>query len=82
MGSMSGDEIKRRREALGLSQADLAQWAGVHVRTVSKWERGVHAAPMMLAVAFRLWEEQPSTFDPHALRRPTPPPAVAAEGGS
>jgi len=66
---LSGDEIKRRRAALGLSQADLAGWAGVHVRTVSKWERGVHKPPQMLAVAFRLWEEQPETFDPHAMKR-------------
>jgi DNA-binding transcriptional regulator YiaG len=67
MVSMSGDEIKRRREALGLSQAALARWAGVHVRTVSKWERGVHQAPDMLAVAFRLWEERPDVFNPHAM---------------
>jgi DNA-binding transcriptional regulator YiaG len=64
---LSGAEIKRRREALGMSQATLAKWAGVHVRTVSKWERGVHKAPEMLAVAFRLWEECPETFNPHAI---------------
>lgn len=67
MVTLSGDEIKRRREALGLSQATLARWAGVHVRTVSKWERGIHKAPDMLAVAFRLWEERPETFNPHVL---------------
>jgi DNA-binding transcriptional regulator YiaG len=66
---LSGDEIRRRREALGLSQADLGEWAGVHAMTVSKWERGIHKAPPMLAVAFRLWEDRPETFDPHAMKR-------------
>lgn len=74
MPTMQGDEIRRRREALGMSQATLALWAGVHVRTVSKWERGIHKAPPMLAVAFRLWEERPETFDPHAMERRTAPP--------
>lgn len=69
---LSGDEVRRRREALGLSQAGLAAWAGVHVRTVSKWERGIHKPPEMLAVAFRLWEERPETFDPHAMERRRP----------
>ena len=52
-----------------MSQATLARWAGVHVRTVSKWERGVHSPPDMLTVAFRLWEEHPEMFDPHAIER-------------
>ena len=77
MVKMSGDEIKRRREALKLSQADLAEWTGVHVRTVSKWERGVHGAPDVLAAVFSLWEQHPETFDPHAMKR-----RPAVRGGS
>ncbi len=69
MVKLSGDEIKRRREALGMSQSELAAWTGVHVRTISKWERGIHHAPEMLAVAFRLWEERPEIFNAHAMRR-------------
>jgi DNA-binding transcriptional regulator YiaG len=76
---MDGDEIRRRREALGLTQAEVAAWAGVHVRTVSKWERGIHRAPAMLTVAFRLWEEQPDVFDPHAMSRARRPSAGANE---
>lgn len=37
-------EIKRRREALGLSQRDIATPLGVDVSTVTKWETGA-AAP-------------------------------------
>lgn len=69
MPILTGDEIRRRREALGMSQATLARWAGVHVRTISKWERGVHKAPPMLTVAFSLWERHPETFNPNALEQ-------------
>jgi DNA-binding transcriptional regulator YiaG len=82
MRIMSGDEIKRRREALGMSQSELAGWAGVHVRTVSKWERGVHKPTPMLAVAFDLWERHPETFDPHAFGRRQPPAGGREDGQS
>lgn len=38
---MTGPEIARIRSELGFTQAQLAQLLGVHVLTVSKWERGV-----------------------------------------
>lgn len=71
--------MKQRREALGMTQAEIAAWAGVHVRTVSKWERGVHKPPRMLAVAFHLWEQHAETFDPYAMRR-APRTAAAGSG--
>lgn len=80
MVALSGDEIRQRREALGMSQAELAGWAGVHVRTVSKWERGVHKPPQMLAVALGLLKKRPDMFDKHRFRRPRRA-ATAAEGG-
>jgi DNA-binding transcriptional regulator YiaG len=42
---MSGMTLRRQRERLGYSQAQLAKLLGVHVRTISKWERGVHRIP-------------------------------------
>ena len=33
-------DIKKLREAIGLSQAELAALVGMHAMTVSKWERG------------------------------------------
>jgi DNA-binding transcriptional regulator YiaG len=35
---MTGDEIRRLRERLGLSQEQLAKKLGVHRNTVIKWE--------------------------------------------
>lgn len=37
---MSASEIKAIRLRLGLSQAGFAAGIGVHVMTVSRWERG------------------------------------------
>lgn len=56
MPPMSGPELKARREALNLDQAQLAERLGVHKRTVSKWERGVHAIPEMVTLAFQVLE--------------------------
>ena len=36
---MSGEELRRRRKALGVSQPGLASQLGVHVNTVWRWER-------------------------------------------
>ena len=38
---MRAAEVKRLRKRLGLSQAGLAEALGVHVMTVSRWEREV-----------------------------------------
>lgn len=37
---MKGDDIRRMREARGLTQAELAARLGVGQRTVGNWERG------------------------------------------
>ncbi len=37
---MTANEVKQIREALGLTQVQLAQLMGLHPITVSKWERG------------------------------------------
>lgn len=40
LADMDGDEIRRLREARGLTQQQLAQTIGVGMRTVGNWERG------------------------------------------
>jgi transcriptional regulator with XRE-family HTH domain len=35
---MTGKELRKRREAAGLSQEELARLAGVHRATVIRWE--------------------------------------------
>jgi transcriptional regulator with XRE-family HTH domain len=37
---MIGDDIRREREKLGLTQATLAKFLGVALNTASRWEIG------------------------------------------
>lgn len=36
---MSGEELRRRRKALGLYQQALADALGIHLNTLCRWER-------------------------------------------
>ena len=53
-------EIRRRRQALGVSQNALARLFGCSSSTVSRWEQGVSAPDMpgMLDLAFRWLESE------------------------
>lgn len=37
---MTGVDLRNRRRALGLTQAELAEYLGVAANTVARWERG------------------------------------------
>ena len=37
---MTGDQIKRTREATGLSQSKFATWLGVSLASLQDWEEG------------------------------------------
>jgi len=37
---MTGDQIKRIREATGLSQSKFATWLGVSLSSLQDWEQG------------------------------------------
>ncbi len=37
---MTGSEVRRVRRQLGLTQGEFAERIGVHLVTVSRWERG------------------------------------------
>ena len=39
---MSGDQIKRIRESIGLSQSKFATWLGVSLSSLQDWEEGRH----------------------------------------
>jgi DNA-binding transcriptional regulator YiaG len=52
---MSGAELKRDREALGLSQAQLGHYLAVSPNTIARWERGelkvLHSGMLSLALS-------------------------------
>jgi DNA-binding transcriptional regulator YiaG len=58
--SMTGAEVKRLRESLGLTQTALAEQLGVHVMTVSRWERDFVPIPPPAARLLELWAAQKS----------------------
>lgn len=53
---MKPDELRQRREALGMTQDDLAQELGVKMMTVSRWERGVYPIPRHIGLAIEAIE--------------------------
>jgi DNA-binding transcriptional regulator YiaG len=50
---MDGQELRRQREALGLTQAQLATRFGVSLRTLQEWEYGDRAIRPMVELAMR-----------------------------
>lgn len=60
MGQMTAADLVARREALGLTQRQLAARFGVHYLTISKWERGLHRIPEMVDMALMTLERRPT----------------------
>lgn len=58
MPVMDGTELKRRREACGYSQGELAERLGVHSMTVSKWERDALVIPIYVDLALQTLERE------------------------
>jgi len=56
----------KSRQKLGLSQAELASIMGVHVMTISKWERGDrnpgNAAIRFVEILGWLFDNEPEIF--------------------
>jgi transcriptional regulator with XRE-family HTH domain len=57
---MSGNELRERREKLGLSQSTLAKKLGTTQNTVSRWELGTMEIqnPVMLDLALQTLERK------------------------
>ena len=53
---MNGDELRQRREGLGMTQEQLAKALGVNTMTVSRWERDVRSIPPHLTLALEAIE--------------------------
>jgi transcriptional regulator with XRE-family HTH domain len=58
MPAMNNEELKQRREALGLTQEQLAEIFGVDIMTISRWERGARSIPPHLTLALDAIEER------------------------
>ena len=53
---MDADELREKRKALEMTQAQLAKALGVNVMTVSRWERGLRSIPSHLPLALEAIE--------------------------
>ena len=48
---MEGEQLKTRREGLGLSQVQFAAKLEMHPMTISRFERGVEPIPLLFELA-------------------------------
>jgi transcriptional regulator with XRE-family HTH domain len=55
---MKPEELKKRRLALGMSQASLGRELGVSGISVYRWEKGMRSIPPFLHLALRWLEWQ------------------------
>ena len=55
---MDADELREKRKALEMTQAQLAKALGVNVMTVSRWERGLRSIPPYLSLSLEAVEAQ------------------------
>jgi len=53
---MDADELREKRKALEMTQAQLAKALGVNIMTVSRWERGLRSIPPYLSLALEAIE--------------------------
>lgn len=60
-----GDEIRRRRKAAKMTQADLAKLAAVATTNVGKLERGARVSSTTLRAVARALELPPEMVNPH-----------------
>lgn len=56
MSGMTGEGLKERRTALGLTQAQLAEILEVKPNTVARWERGILSVPKAIELALETVE--------------------------
>lgn len=55
---MEGDQLREKRIALGLTQAQLAEILDVKPNTVARWERGLLSVPRTVELAMETVERR------------------------
>lgn len=85
MSNLTGPDLRAARRHLGMTQAALAAVLGVHVQTISDWERGAKTMrhPAQIALALGALEAR-QQFAAAAAERPhrDDDPALAVLGAS
>ena len=67
---VGGGEVAGLREALGISQAELAARLGVRQQTVSDWETGTHAPQGAARRMLSMVAEEAAEYRASAGRQP------------
>jgi predicted transcriptional regulator len=58
LATINGDELKKRRKALDMSQGKLAELLGVDLKTVNRYETGAREIPYLFELALRTVERE------------------------
>jgi transcriptional regulator with XRE-family HTH domain len=76
---MDGDELRRRRRALGLTQTELAELLEVYQATIGSWESGSRGIrhPRILELALQMLETERTLPAVPALPGDDPAPSTA-----
>ncbi len=74
---MTGDELRDKREALGMTQEQLATELKVAPNTVARWERGERSIPPYLDLALETIERN----KPEKTSRPPKAKAETSKAG-
>jgi len=60
---MEGSDLREKRRALNLTQAELAEQLGVKANTVTRWENGVLKVPRVVELAMEALGRNPVQAD-------------------
>ena len=63
----NAEAVKRLRDQLGVTQAELADRLGTRQQTVSEWETGASAPRRMSQRLLRMVAEEAGVYDPGTL---------------
>jgi len=66
---MDADELREKRKALEMTQAQLAKALGVNIMTVSRWERGLMSIPSHLSLALEAIEAKQKKVSKRAKQK-------------
>ena len=66
---MDGDDLKRKRLELGMTQVELAKVLRVDVSTVSRWERDLRSVPPHLDLALEAIATKQKKSSGNGVRR-------------